>query len=220
MLQGVDLEFSYGPTPALRGVTAAVEPGEVVAVTGPSGCGKSTFLLCLAGLLRPDSGGVSFNGRDVTRATAGQRAALRRTAFGFVFQGAELVPELTLRENISLPLELARGTRSDVTRRVDEVIDSLGISECADRRPREVSGGQAQRGAIGRALVHRPMVLFADEPTGALDSKNGELVFATLLDLARQCGSAVLLVTHDEGLAARASRILHMKDGKISPDQT
>lgn len=192
----------------------------MVAVTGPSGCGKSTLLLCLAGLLRPDSGSIRFAGRDITRATDGERAAMRRTDFGFVFQGAELVPELTLRENIALPLELAKQKRSEVTLRVDEVIDSLGIAECADRRPREVSGGQAQRGAVGRALIHRPSVLFADEPTGALDSVNGDLVFSTLLDLAQQCGSAVLLVTHDSALATQTSRVLRMKDGTILPDAT
>jgi len=169
-------------------------------------------------LLQPDAGSISLGGRDVTRATFAERAALRRTAFGFVFQGAELVPELTLRENIALPLELGRWSRSEVTQRVDEVIDSLGLSECADRRPREVSGGQGQRGAVGRALVHRPSVLFADEPTGALDSINGELVFTALLDLARQSGSAVLLVTHDRDLAARANRVLRMKDGQIIPE--
>lgn len=215
LLLGRDLELSYGSTPALRGVTAGIAAGEVLAVMGPSGCGKSTLLLCLAGLLQPDAGSVSLDGRDITHAPPSERAALRRTAFGFVFQGAELVPELTLRENISLPLELTKHPRAETTQRVDEVIDSLGLSGCADRRPREVSGGQAQRGAVGRALVHRPAVLFADEPTGALDSVNGELVFTALLELAAQSGSAVLLVTHDKELAARTHRVVHMKDGQL-----
>lgn len=192
--------------------------GEVLAITGPSGCGKSTLLLCLAGLLQPDAGSIVLQGRDITHATPGERAALRRTAFGFVFQGAELVPELTLRENIALPLELGKRSRSEVAQRVDEVIDLLGLSECADRRPREVSGGQMQRGAVGRALVHRPSVLFADEPTGALDSVNGEVVFTSLLKLASQSGSAVVVVTHDAELARRTSRILRMRDGKIVTD--
>jgi putative ABC transport system ATP-binding protein len=159
---------------------------------------------------------VTLDGRDITHLSAEQRAELRRTRFGFVFQFAELVPELSLRENVTLPLELQGVSRRETRTRVEDVLQMLGIAEHADRRPRQVSGGQAQRAAVGRALVHRPQVLFADEPTGALDSHNGEVVFAAMLELARQSGSSVVLVTHDEGLATSADRIIPMRDGAVA----
>jgi putative ABC transport system ATP-binding protein len=216
MLESRELTLSYGETVALAGASVRVSPSEVVAVTGPSGSGKTSLLYCLAGLLTPSSGTVTLDGRDITHLSPEERALLRRTQFGFVFQFAELVPELSLRENVALPLELQGLARRAVAPRVEEALSLLGISEHADRRPRQVSGGQAQRAAVARALVHRPQVLFADEPTGALDSTNGELVFKAMLDLARESGSSVVLVTHDEHLAGAADRVIPMRDGAVT----
>ena len=214
VLVGSGLRLGYGSTVALAGVDVSVAAGDVLAVTGRSGSGKSSLLYCLAGLVAPDEGSVMFDGVDLARAPVDVRAAVRRRHFGFVFQFAELVPELTLRENIGLPLEL-NGTRGRARRaRVDELVEVLGLAEHADRRPSRVSGGQAQRAAVARAVAHSPQVLFADEPTGALDTQNAELVLASLLTLAREAGTAIVLVTHDERVAERAPARVEMRDGR------
>lgn len=172
------------------------------------------MLYCMAGLLQPDSGEVFLDGQDLCRMSDDERSDLRREKFGFVFQFADLVPELTLRENIELPLTLNKVGRRARKQRVGELIGELGLDGQADRRPAFVSGGQAQRAAVARALAHRPRVLFADEPTGALDTENGIIVFDALLELAGGSGSAVVLVTHDQDLAARAHRVVAMRDGR------
>jgi putative ABC transport system ATP-binding protein len=215
MLSARDLSLAFGATVALAGASATVASGEAVAIVGPSGCGKSTFLYCLAGLLRPSQGTVSFNGTDIASLTDAGRSQLRREHFGFVFQFAELVPDLTLRENISLPLELNGVRGSARHRRVDEVIGLLNLGDECDRRPAKVSGGQAQRAAVARALVHRPKIVFADEPTGALDSTNGAAVLDALVRLVRDEGGSVVLVTHDVEIAKRADRVLSMLDGAV-----
>jgi putative ABC transport system ATP-binding protein len=220
VLVAEDLELVYGRTKALAGVNATIERGEVVAVVGSSGSGKTSLLYCLAALARPSAGRVRFEARDLSAASLEELARLRRETFGFVFQFAELVPELTLRENVGLPLELLRTSRRAVRDRTTEILDRLGLVEHADRRPAQVSGGQAQRAAVARALVHRPRVLFADEPTGSLDTRNGELVLQAMLELSRDAGTAVVLVTHDEKVAAAADRILPMQDGRILEDRT
>lgn len=215
MLVAEDLHLAYGKTVALAGASVAVSPGDVVAVTGPSGSGKSSLLYCLAGLLRPKSGRVRFRGSDVADMSDDERSDLRRRNFGFVFQFAELVPELTLRENVALPLELNGISRRNRRARVNELLAMLDLADHADRRPAQVSGGQAQRAAVGRAIAHRPAVVFADEPTGSLDSGNGKIVLDALLDLARSHESSVVLVTHDAGIAARADRTVPMRDGCV-----
>ncbi|GAA2217966.1 ABC transporter ATP-binding protein [Micromonospora olivasterospora] len=213
MLSAEKLTLSFGKTVALAGASATVHRGEVLALVGPSGSGKSTMLYCMAGLLDPDGGKVEFDGRILTKLNDDVRSDLRRREFGFVFQFAELVPELSLRENVSLPLELNGVSRREREARVDELLDRLGIAEQAGRRPAKVSGGQAQRAAVARAMAHRPRVLFADEPTGALDSQNGTLVLDALLDLAAVDETAVVLVTHDPEISARAHRVVQMRDG-------
>ncbi|WP_326557154.1 ABC transporter ATP-binding protein [Micromonospora sp. NBC_01796] len=213
MLSAENLTLSYGSTVALANASATVHRGEVVAFVGPSGSGKSTMLYCMAGLLHPDGGKVSFDGVDLTKLDDPSRSDLRRRDFGFVFQFAELVPELSLRENIMLPLELNGVGRRDRRARVEELLQQLGIEEQADRRPAKVSGGQAQRAAVARAMAHRPRVLFADEPTGALDSQNGVVVLDALLKLASVDDTAVVLVTHDPQVAGRAHRTVRMHDG-------
>ncbi|KOG89327.1 macrolide ABC transporter ATP-binding protein, partial [Streptomyces varsoviensis] len=176
LLTAQDLRKAYGPTPALDGADFSIHPGEVVAVMGPSGSGKSTLLHCLAGIVRPDSGSVRFDGRELSQMGDAERSALRRGEFGFVFQFGQLVPELTCVENVALPLRLTGVKRKDAEGRALEWLERLEVAEVGGKRPGQVSGGQGQRVAVARSLVTSPRVLFADEPTGALDSLNGERV--------------------------------------------
>ncbi|MEU8234014.1 ABC transporter ATP-binding protein [Actinoplanes sp. NPDC048967] len=204
---------SFGITRALNGASLQVRPGEVLALTGPSGSGKSTLLHCLSGILAPDSGRVSFEGRDLTAMSDRERSALRRGAFGFVFQFGQLVPELTCLENVALPLRLAGVRRSRAERRAAELLVRLEVVEVAGKRPGQASGGQGQRVAVARALVTDPQVIFADEPTGALDSRNGEQVMRLLVAAAKERGSAVVLVTHEARIASYADREVSFRDG-------
>ena len=207
------LRKSFGSTPALAGASLEVAPGEIVAILGPSGSGKSTLMHCMAGIVRPDSGSVHFDGLEIASASDATRSALRRRSFGFVFQFGDLVPELTCLENVALPLRLNGVRRREAERRAIEELDRLGVADIAQARPGEVSGGQAQRAAIGRALVHRPRVVFADEPTGALDTLNSERVMAALTAAARDTDAAVLLVTHEPRVAAYSDREVTVRDG-------
>lgn len=217
VLAGLELRKTFGTTAALAGVTFQVSPGEVVAVMGPSGSGKSTLLHCLAGLLRPDAGEVLFEGRRVDQLSERERSALRLHRFGFVFQFGELVPELTLLENVALPVRLTRrADRRAAARRAHEALAALGVGEVANRRAAEVSGGEAQRAAVARALVHDPAVVFADEPTGALDTVAGEHVLEALVGMARDRGTAVVLVTHEPRVAAYAQREVVLRDGRVA----
>lgn len=216
MLVAEKLQLQYGQTVALAEASAAIGAGETVALVGPSGSGKSSLLYCLAGLIRPSEGRVLFEGRDLAALSDDDRSDVRRISFGFVFQFAELVPELTLRENIALPLEMNRVGRKKRAQRVSSLLERLDLTAHADRRPSKVSGGQAQRAAVARAVAHGPRVVFADEPTGALDSINGKLVLDTLMDLSRQDGAAVVLVTHDLDIARSTSRMISLRDGYVS----
>ncbi|GAA4837025.1 ABC transporter ATP-binding protein [Luteimicrobium xylanilyticum] len=196
---------------AVRGVSLVLRRGEMVAVVGPSGSGKSTFLSCLAGLERPTSGSVRVLGHDLATAGARTLALLRRERIGFVFQAYNLVSSLTAQENVELPLRLAGG-RTSARSAASAALAQVGLLEQADRRPAELSGGQQQRVAIARALAVRPDVVFADEPTGALDTASGSGVLHLLRGLAEEGGS-VLLVTHDVVGAATADRVLVLRDG-------
>lgn len=215
VLSGAGLHHRYGSTPVLRGVDVSVERGEVVAVMGPSGSGKSTLLHLLAGMLRPDSGQVWLAGRRIDTLRDRERSAIRLRQLGFVFQFGDLVPELTVGENVELPLSLLGARAGDVRTRARAMLDQLGVADVAERRLSEVSGGQAQRVAVARALVHEPAVVLADEPTGSLDTVNGELVLDALLAAARQTGSAVMIVTHELRVAARAAREIQLRDGQV-----
>ncbi|WP_258341086.1 ABC transporter ATP-binding protein [Saccharopolyspora gregorii] len=216
MLTGTDLVCSFGATPALRGADLAVDAGEVVAVVGASGSGKSTLLHCMAGVVAPESGTVRFRGRDVTAMSDDERSALRRSEFGFVFQFGQLVPELSVLENIALPLRLNGAARSKSERRARDWADKLGVTAQLDKRPGEISGGQGQRAALARALVADPSVIFADEPTGALDSTGGREVMQLLTETASESGSAVVLVTHEPTVAAYAHREVVIRDGRTA----
>ncbi|EFL23542.1 lipoprotein releasing system, ATP-binding protein LolD [Streptomyces himastatinicus ATCC 53653] len=209
-----DLHKSYGPTPALDGANFSIHPGEVVAVMGPSGSGKSTLLHCLAGIVRPDSGAVHYGGRELTALSDAERSSLRRGEFGFVFQFGQLVPELTCVENVALPLRLNGVKRKESEARALSWMERLEVADVAAKRPGEVSGGQGQRVAVARSLVTGPRVLFADEPTGALDSLNGERVMELLTEAARETRTAVVLVTHEARVAAYSDREVVVRDGK------
>jgi putative ABC transport system ATP-binding protein len=207
--------MSFGQTAALTGATLTVANGEIVAVMGPSGSGKSTLLHCLAGIFTPDSGEISFDGHRLDSLSDTRRTELRRTAFGFVFQFGQLVPELTVSDNIALPLLLGRAGRKAAYARADAWLPRLGIEGLGRRRTGELSGGQAQRVALARALVAQPKVLFADEPTGSLDTLTGEMVMEMLVSTAREENATVILVTHDARIAAYADRQVLVRDGKV-----
>lgn len=197
-----DLRLSYGDTPALDGCSLSVEAGERVAMMGPSGSGKSTLLHCLAGVLRPDAGTVMFDGVDVVPLSESRRSRLRLERMGVVFQFGDLVPELSLAENVMLPAQLLGMSSARARSRALALLDELGVADVAHRRAGTVSGGQAQRAAVARAIVHEPAVVYADEPTGSLDTVNAELVLDALVDLTGRSGAALVVVTHDHQVAA------------------
>jgi putative ABC transport system ATP-binding protein len=214
IIEARDVVLSFGPTPALRGASLAVNAGEILAIMGPSGSGKSTLLHCLAGILVPDSGEVRFNGDRIDTLGEPERSTLRRDRFGFVFQFGQLVPELTAEENVALPLLLAGTRRPAALKEARAWFARLDLDGLQRRRSGELSGGQAQRVALARALVGRPEVVFADEPTGSLDSLTGEHVMDLLVTAAREHGSTVVLVTHEPRVAAYAEREVIVRDGK------
>ncbi len=216
LLQALDLHLSFGASPALTGASVDVRPGEVLALLGPSGSGKSTLLHCLAGILRPDRGEVRYRGARIDDRSDELRSQLRRSDFGFVFQFGSLVPELTAVENVALPLQLGGHPRKAAQAQAKEWLERLEVADVATKRAGEMSGGQGQRVAVARALVAGPRVVFADEPTGALDSLNGELVMDLLVGAAREQGASVVLVTHEPRVAAYADREVVIRDGALA----
>jgi putative ABC transport system ATP-binding protein len=216
IIEARDIEKSFGQTPALRGATVSAKRGEVLAIMGPSGSGKSTLLHCLAGILIPDRGEISFDGQRLDTLKEAQRSELRRDNFGFVFQFGQLVPELTAGENAALPLLLAGTRRAAALTEARTWFARLALDGLEGRRSGELSGGQAQRVALARGLIARPAVLFADEPTGSLDSVTGEHVMNLLVQAAREQGSTVILVTHEARVAAYADREVVVRDGTVN----
>ncbi|MFM9595216.1 ABC transporter ATP-binding protein [Streptomyces scabiei] len=208
----------YGKTPAVKGAELSLRRGEVAAITGQSGSGKSSLLYCLAGVLPVIRGEVRFEGRCLAGLDDEELSQLRRERFGFVFQYGELLPELTVEENTALPLRLAGRRKKEALAAAREVLGRLGLADLRERRPSQVSGGQSQRVAVARALVHRPAVVFADEPTGSLDSSNATAVLEEFLALARSQGTGVVLVTHDSEVASRADSRFTMCDGVLSAE--
>jgi putative ABC transport system ATP-binding protein len=194
----------------------SVDPGALIAVMGPSGSGKSTLLYCLAGILVPDSGEVSFDGQRLDTMREEERSRLRRDRFGFVFQSGQLVPELTAVENVALPLLLGGIRRKEALHGARAWFERLELDGLEHHRAGEMSGGQAQRVALARGLVAHPDVLFADEPTGSLDSLTGELVMGLMTDAAREEGTTVVLVTHEPRVAAYADREVIVRDGRVA----
>ena len=230
------LEMSFGQTHALRGVDLDVLAGEVLAVTGPSGSGKSTLLHVMAGVLVPDAGSVSYHGgkspgggaTDVAEDIAvniavldeAARSRLRLKEFGFIFQFGQLLPDLSALDNVTIPLLLAGTPRRRALAQAREALGELGLSEHLDKRPTQLSGGQAQRAAVARALVTGPRILFADEPTGSLDSLAAERTMEVLLASVRSRGASLVIITHDARVAAYADREVTVRDGRVGPGAT
>ena len=219
VIEAAGLSKTFGSTHALAGVDLSVRTGESVAIMGASGSGKTTLLHCLAGITRPDAGTIGFHsgaGRvEVTALSERERSRLRREAFGFVFQQGLLIPELTAVENVALALMLNGMPRARAEEYGRGWLAALGLAGMEDRRIGQLSGGQAQRVAIARAQVTGASVIFADEPTGALDSTTSSEVMRALLDSTTGQGRTLVLVTHDAGVAARCSRIVDVRDGRI-----
>jgi putative ABC transport system ATP-binding protein len=215
VLKVTAVEHAYRRTVALRGVSLTVQPGEIVAVTGPSGCGKSTLLHVAAGILRPQAGDVRLLGRDLRALDEAERTKLRRRGVGLVLQFGQLVPDLSVLENVALPLLLDGHERQPAFTAAAEWLRRAGLEADPDALPSELSGGQAQRVAVARALVTGPAVLFADEPTGSMDTLGGEQLLDLLLGVARERAAAVVLVTHDNVVAANADREVRLRDGRV-----
>lgn len=211
-----DIKKSYGETHAMRGISLEIERGEVLAIMGPSGSGKSTLLHTLAGITRPDGGKVYFNNLRIDNLTDKQRTLLRRNKFGFVFQFSQLVPELTAIDNVAVPLLLNGINRKAAYQKAEQWLNKVGITDTKlNHLANQLSGGQIQRVAIARAMAINPEVLFADEPTGSLDSLNSELVMKMFIKTAKDNGTTVVMVTHEPTIAAYADREIIVRDGKL-----
>lgn len=216
---------SYGPVEVLSGVDVSIEAGETVAIMGPSGSGKTTLLYALSSILTPEAGSVILRAKDsdqyidIAQLDHDERSTLRLERFGFVFQQGLLLPELTASENVQLPLLMTGTPRVQAIHLAHEMLMRLGLAGLDNRRIGQLSGGQAQRVAIARALILSPQVVFADEPTGALDSQAAQEVLDRLLSMSKHTGNAVVLVTHDQGIASGCDRILRLLDGNIVKEQ-
>ncbi|MEV8373938.1 ABC transporter ATP-binding protein [Kribbella sp. NPDC056861] len=210
-----EVEYAYRRNVALRGVSLTVVPGEVVAITGASGGGKSTLLHCAAGILLPDSGTVAIGGQDLSVLSEEERSQYRRRHVGVVLQFGQLVPDLSLADNVALPLLLDGHDRNAARATAIEWLERVGVAGEAESTPAELSGGQTQRAAVARALITNPAVVLADEPTGSLDSRSGQELLDVLLKATRDQGAALVMVTHDNLLAAVADREVRLRDGVV-----
>lgn len=215
LVKAHSLRKSFAQTEALRGASVEIAAGETVAITGPSGSGKSTLMLCLAGIIRPEAGEVVYDQQRLDRLGEAERTRLRRREMGIVLQFGQLVPELTAAQNVALPLLLEKHDRASARRAALSWLERLGADDLADQVPAGLSGGQAQRVAVARALVAGPKVVFADEPTGSLDTVAGEQVLGQLLSAVRDTGATLVMVTHENRVAASADREIVLRDGSV-----
>lgn len=218
MLSALNLSKKYGQLTVLRNVSLQIQKGEFVAIAGPSGAGKSTLLHLLGALDFPDTGQVQLMDNELFKLSRKKQAAFRNKNMGFVFQFHHLLPEFTALENVCMPLWIAETGKKEATAKAEEILDTVGLSHRLHHKPGELSGGEQQRVAIARAIVHRPAVIFADEPTGNLDTANAHAVHELFLQLRKQYNQTFVIVTHNEQLAAMADRTLLMRDGQIESD--
>ena len=214
-----DITKSFASTPVLTGISLDIRQGESVAVMGPSGSGKSTLLHCMSGVLVPDDGEIRYGDTVVSRLNDAKGSALRLREFGFVFQDGQLLPELTAQENVALPAILQGTSRKRAYADAADMLKRLGLGKLIHRRPGKMSGGQAQRVAIARAIAAKPAIIFADEPTGALDQSTGHEVMQQLIAITEQAGSTLVMVTHDQSVANWCQRRIEIRDGIIHDDR-
>jgi lipoprotein-releasing system ATP-binding protein len=216
MIDVQGIKKSFGTLQVLKGIDLHIDKGEVVSIVGPSGAGKTTLLQIIGTLDKPDSGTVVIDGVDVGRLSSKKIAMFRNQKLGFVFQFHQLLPEFTALENIMIPAFIAGMGRKDARARAEELLSFMGLSDRANHKPNELSGGEKQRVAVARALVNNPSVILADEPSGSLDSKNKAELHQLFFDLRDKFGQTFVIVTHDESLAALTDRTIHMKDGMLT----
>lgn len=218
MIQLHDIHKSFGSLQVLKGIDFTINQGEIVSIVGPSGAGKTTLLQIIGTLDRADSGRVLFDGVDVSLYNERQLSAFRNEHIGFVFQFHQLLPEFSAVENVMMPALIKGDSMADARRRAMEMLDFLGLTDRATHKPAELSGGEKQRVAVARALVNRPQVILADEPSGSLDTQNREELHRLFFDLRRDLGQTFIIVTHDESLAATTDRTIHLRDGMVVDD--
>ncbi len=215
MIQVTNIQRSFGALQVLQGVDLSVQKGEIVAIIGPSGAGKTTLLQIIGTLDRPDGGSVTIDGVDVFALREKELAAFRNHHIGFIFQFHQLLPEFTALENVMMPALIAEENHKSAKERAQQLLTELGLAERLHHKPQELSGGEKQRVAAARALMMRPSVILADEPSGSLDSANKQELHRLLLDMREKYGQTIIIVTHDPELAAISDRVIEMRDGKI-----
>ena len=220
MIQLHGITKSFGSLQVLRGIDLQVNRGEVVAIVGPSGAGKTTLLQIMGTLDRPDEGEVIIDGENVSRISATKSAHFRNKNIGFVFQFHQLLPEFTALENVMIPALIGGTSKKEARQRAQELLDFMGLADRAEHKPNQLSGGEKQRVAVARALVNHPAVVFADEPSGSLDTHNKEELHRLFFDLRDRMGQTFVIVTHDEALASQTDRTIHMLDGYITEPST
>ena len=220
MIQLHGITKSFGSLQVLRGIDLQVNRGEVVAIVGPSGAGKTTLLQIMGTLDRPDEGEVIIDGENVSRLSATKIAHFRNKNIGFVFQFHQLLPEFTALENVMIPALIGGTSKKEARQRAQELLDFMGLADRAEHKPNQLSGGEKQRVAVARALVNHPAVVFADEPSGSLDTHHKEELHRLFFDLRDRMGQTFVIVTHDEALASQTDRTIHMLDGYITEPST
>lgn len=215
MIQTQGITKSFGALQVLKGIDLTIGKGEIVTIVGPSGAGKTTLLQIIGTLDQPDSGSLTINGTDVSRLNEKALSAFRNKNIGFVFQFHQLLPEFTALENVMIPALIGGTRRSDALAKAKKILDDLRLSDRMEHKPAELSGGEKQRVAVARALINDPAVILADEPSGSLDSQNKEELHALFFDLRKRLGQTFIIVTHDETLAQKSDRVIHIRDGIV-----